>query len=332
MISLIDSNKEFKDAVDVFKALADETRFRIMQVLSCGSFNVNEIKEILGMGQSRISRHLKILADAGLLSYNREGSWVYYSILEPSKEPKQKVSDSLVQWIQIEQVKYNWREIDKANIEKVIHRRNEKQNIFFNNLGREWESIQKEILNPELYRNIITSYLPKKNKHILDLGCGPGGLVPYLLDKSNKVTGIDSSPKMIEDAQKLFASEKRVQFIQSYLETIPIKTNSVNAVIASMVLHHISKPPVVLEEAFRVLSDDGILCIVDLLKHEKEFMRDKFSDLWLGFEKEQLQDWLNQSGFNIKNTQQLKVRDFEIIIINSIKRRTTNVRSKRKGK
>jgi ubiquinone/menaquinone biosynthesis C-methylase UbiE len=87
------------------------------------------------------------------------------------------------------------------------------------------------------------SFLPAKSDIILDLGCGPGGLFPYLLKKSKQVIGIDSSEKMLEEARKTFSNQKRIKIVEAPLENLPFKTNSADAVVASMVLHHISNPP-----------------------------------------------------------------------------------------
>ncbi len=325
MISQIEK-KDSLFQVEVFKALADETRLRILQIVSKGSFNVNEIKEILEMGQSRISRHLKVLSDAGFLGYHREGSWVYYSITKNNNNSgiisfSEKLLELLLS-------NFSLFEKDKLGIDRILLQRTEKNRTYFDSVGKDWESIQKEVLNPEVYRNMITSYLSKKSKHVLDLGCGPGGLVPYLLDKTEKVTGLDASPKMIQEAKEHFSKEPRVNFVQALLEEIPFPEETIDSVIASMVLHHISNPPVVMEEVNRVLCDKGSFCIVELQKHNKEYMRDQFSDLWLGFEEAQLVEWLVYAGFYPKDIQRITIRNFQVIIIHSIKkRRTTNVHS-----
>jgi ubiquinone/menaquinone biosynthesis C-methylase UbiE len=307
--------------VEAFKALADGTRLRILQIVNEGSFNVNEIKEVLEMGQSRVSRHLKVLSDAGFLGYNREGSWVYYSIAKSNSSSEVPFPEKLLELILSN---FSIFEKDKLGIDKILLKRTEKNRTYFDSVGKDWESIQKEVLNPEVYRSIITSYISKKSKHILDLGCGPGGLVPYLLDKTEFVTGVDSSPKMIEEAKSHFKKESRVNFMQALLEEIPFQEETIDSVVASMVLHHISNPPVVMNEVNRVLCDRGSFCIVELQKHNKEYMRDKFSDLWLGFEEAQLVEWLVYAGFYPKDIQRITIRDFQVIIIHSIKKRRTN--------
>lgn len=312
-----------KEILNSLKALSDETRLRIINILSFGSFNVNEITEILGMGQSRISRHLKILSDAGLLSYQREGTWVYYNLKEDTG-----FSSDISKLLLSYREELPEREMDQKKSAYVLKSREEKSTTYFDRVGKNWDKIQKEVLNPEIYRNQILQYLPSGQNTILDLGCGPGGLIPHLLKKAKNVTGVDTSRKMLKEARLTYGNNQRIKFIEANLENLPFKNSSADTIIASMVLHHISNPPLVLQEANRILKNKGTLCLVDLKKHDKEFMRDNFSDLWLGFDPELLNDWLHQSGFEIKDLSELETHTyFKIITIKAVKKGGLNVRN-----
>ncbi|MCE9501051.1 MAG: class I SAM-dependent methyltransferase, partial [Leptospira sp.] len=187
---------------------------------------------------------------------------------------------------------------------------------------------QEEVLNPKLYRKKIISFLPEKSNLILDLGCGPGALIGDLLTKSAKVTGIDSSPRMVEDAKNQFSKNSRVKILNSFLEDLPIANGAADSVVASMVLHHISNPLLIIEESNRVLKKGGVLCIVELKKHKEEYMRDKFADLWLGFDPEVLRNWMALSGFEIKNFEEIETSTaIKILAIKAVKKGGTYVRS-----
>lgn len=309
--------------LNAIKALADETRIRILNLLSFGALNVNEIVDVLEMGQSRISRHLKILSDASLVQSNREGTWVYYSLTEQAS-----FSFDLKELILSYKEDLPNRESDQQKVSYLFKNREEKSSSYFDKVAKNYENLQKQVLNPEVYRKQIISYLPSKLNTILDLGCGTGELFPYLLKKSKSVLGIDSSSEMIREAKSNFSKNKNIKLIESPLETIPVQKNSADAVIASMVLHHISNPPLVLSEANRVLKENGTLCIVDLKKHDKEFMRDNFSDLWLGFELPLLKNWLSTNGFIFIESSEIKTSsDFTILTIKANKKGGLNVRS-----
>lgn len=316
-----------KAILNALKSVSDETRIRIINILSFGSFNVNEITEVLGMGQSRISRHLKILHDAGILQSHREGTWVYYKLPEESTSANEFAFD-INQLILSHKEDLPHREIDQQKVAILLKNREDKSNRYFNKVGKNWDRIQEEVLNPEIYRNQILSFIPAKSETILDLGCGPGGLFPYLLKKSKQVIGIDSSEKMLEEARKTFSNQKRVKIVEAPLENLPFKTNSADAVVASMVLHHISNPPLVLQEANRVLKNKGSLCIVDLKKHDKEFMRDTYADLWLGFNPDLLTEWLRAANFEVKEIIEQETHSyFKIIAIKATKKGGHHVRN-----
>ncbi|HMV44416.1 MAG TPA: metalloregulator ArsR/SmtB family transcription factor [Leptospiraceae bacterium] len=326
-ISKIKNSNQGKMILSALKSASDETRIRILNILSFGSFNVNEITEVLGMGQSRISRHLKILHDAGLLQSQREGTWVYYKLPEDTTaNPSFAVDMNRLILAYKEDLPH--RETDQQKVAILLRNREEKSTRYFNKVGKNWDRIQEEVLNPDLYRNQILSYLPDKSETILDLGCGPGGLFPYLLKKSKQVIGIDSSEKMLEEARKTYSNQKKIKIVEAPLENLPFKTGTADAVVASMVLHHISNPPLVLNEASRVLKNKGVLCIVDLKKHDKEFMRDAYADLWLGFDPNLLTDWLRAANFELKEIIEQETHSyFKIIAIKAIKKGGQNVRN-----
>lgn len=312
-----------KMILNSIKSLADETRIRILNILSFGAMNVNEIVSILNMGQSRISRHLKILFDAGLVNFSREGTWVYYKLVEDSS-----FAFDFKELILSHKEDLPYRESDQQKVSILFKNREDQSNSYFDNVAKNYENLQKQVLNPEVYRKQIISYLPNKLNTILDFGCGTGELFPHLLKKSKSIIGIDSSSEMIREAKTNFSKNKNIKLIESPLESIPIKKDFADAVIASMVLHHISNPPLVLSEANRVLKQNGTLCIVELKKHDKEFMRDNFSDLWLGFELSLLQTWLKSNGFIFTESSEIKTSsDFTILTIKAIKKGGQNVRS-----
>lgn len=307
-----------------FKSVSDETRVRIIHILSYADFSVNEIVEILSMGQSSVSRHLKILTDAGLLSSRREGSWVYYSLRNSAKY----FSYDLVQLILSYKEDLPYREIDQKNVNTSLQNRENLSREFFDDLGLNWEKVQEEVLDPKIYRDRILSSLSGSSERLLDLGCGPGGLIPYLLSKSNKVIGLDSSTKMVEVARNEFFGNPKVEILQAQLEQLPVDDNTADSVVASMVLHHVSHPPKVLEEINRVLKLGGTFCLVDLVKHSQEFMREKYADLWMGFEPDLMQSWLKTYGFELIEQDSIPTNTvFKILFIKATKKEDLDVRN-----
>ncbi|XDD52484.1 ArsR/SmtB family transcription factor [Leptospira sp. WS92.C1] len=314
------SGNRSRRILSALKALSDETRIRILHILSLSPLNVQEVTEALRMGQSRVSRHLKILTEAGFLIPEREGSWVYYRIPEEKKNPDfaSEITDLLLSYNE----ELPFRAEDQIHVSEILSRRDQKNTFYFNNVAQDWESIQKDVLDPAIYRKKILSYLPNFSSVIYDLGCGPGGLIPYLLTKAEQVIGVDASPKMLEKAQVTFSGNSHVSLIHSPLENVASSaTQKADAVVASMVLHHLSNPPGVIREIYKILKPGGVFCLVDLKKHNQEFMRDNFADLWLGFDYSLLQDWLELSGFTVKAHEEFDTDNvFKILIIQATKK------------
>jgi len=312
-----------KEVLAGMKALSDETRIRIVNVLSNGAFHVNEIVQILNMGQSRVSRHLKILLDAGILESQREGSLVYY---RHANIQKASFTQELTSLLLKHSNGFSYKVQDDQKVKEILNSRREKSKIFFDKLATSITEIQEQVLNPEIYKPYLLSLLPKKINLLVDLGCGAGILINDYLHRAKKVIGIDASSQMLEVARKNFANNKKIDLIQANVENLPFIKNQVDVVVASMVLHHISNPALVFLEASKILKTNGLLCIVDLLKHEQEFMREKYADLWLGFEPQILQNWLLQAGFKIEDYHEIQTKmQFKIITIKAKKQGEQNV-------
>ena len=153
------------------------------------------------------------------------------------------------------------------------------------------------------------------------MGCGAGGLIPYLLASNSKqILGVDSSSEMTKIANTEFGNIPGVRFLTSPLENLSIPDSSADAVVCSMVLHHVSRPPEALSEMIRVLKVGGIFVLVELEKHNQEFMREKFHDLWMGFDQDLLFHWLTSAGLKILDNDTITTNtQFRIHTIKAIK-------------
>ncbi|MDZ7268834.1 MAG: metalloregulator ArsR/SmtB family transcription factor [candidate division KSB1 bacterium] len=287
------------DLLQVFKALADETRLRLLAVLAQGDFNVNELIEILRMGQSRISRHLKILAECGLVVSRREGHWTFYSLTPPNGRVELGEAASLALKAA---ARLRSRETDLQQIESIVQRRRQASQRYFDRVGPEWERLQREVLDSSYYREHVLRHLPQGRESAADLGAGAGLLLPALLQRFQRVIAIDSSRTMLRVAadyvaQEMPAALARCDFRLGEIEHLPLPDAAVEAAVACMVLHHVSQPAGALAEIFRILKPGGTLVIADLLQHEVVEMREKYADLWLGFKRADLNKWLIAAGF-----------------------------------
>ena len=285
------------DLLQIHKALADETRLRLLRLLSRSPLNVNEVIDILRMGQSRISRHLRILAEAGLVTRRREGTWIYY---ERSPDPDDKlVADMLLLVGEHEHALPHF-EPDMQRMEAAIERRRQQTRSFFDS-RRDGDELRHRSLEGAYYRRVALSLLPERCETILDLGTGSGLLLPALLERADRVIAVDASTTMLEMARASAGADvDRCDFRLGDLEHLPVRDGEADAVMACMVLHHVSTPAVALEEAWRALGAGGELAIVDLARHDDESLRE-LADLWLGFQPAQMRRWLKASGFEVEH-------------------------------
>ncbi len=281
----------------IYKALADETRLRLIRLLVRGALNVNEIIGILGMGQSRISRHLKILSEADLVTKRREGTWIYYEGNGQSSEPI--VVEALEMCQRHEQVLPNYTE-DLQGLEGVVEGRRQQVRSFFDNI-EDPDQLQ-QALDGNYYRKIAIEKVPKDAGTVLDMGTGAGLLLPGLLRRAERVIAVDSSTTMLDMARRSLGKETmRCDFRLGDLGHLPVADGEVDLVMACMVLHHLSHPAEAIREAHRALSPDGRLIVVDLYRHEDESLREKLADLWLGFLPSEVEGWLCQHRFTTED-------------------------------
>jgi len=284
-----------------FKALADETRIRLLNILMHHELSVNEIVAVMEMGQSRISRHLKVLTDSGLLECRRDGAWAFYSAVE--KNDAGRFVDSIRPLLQSEQQLTD----DLENVSRLERERSIKSRNFFNSIASEWNDLKQKVLgNFDLNLAILDCF--NTCRFAVDLGCGTGELLAGLRKKSGFAIGIDNSRKMLDQAENLFSEDKKnIELRLGELEHLPVGNSEADLAVISMVMHHLADPEKVAMEVARILETNGIFIIADFEKHSNEEMRKKYGDRWLGFSKNEIQTILGRSGF-----EEQKIKTFNL--------------------
>jgi ArsR family transcriptional regulator len=279
--------------LELFKSLADPTRLRLLNILQQGEFTVQELLEILRMGQSRISRHLKILLEAGLLSVKREGTWAYYRL-----SPTAPLGERLLPLLKPELGQLIEADADRASVINVLAARRERSQLFFDRHARDWDQLARQLLPTPNYAERLLACLSQSNC-LLEIGVGTGKLLESLSRKSERVIGVDHAPAMLVRARQRLeeAGLRNTDLRLGEMEHLPLESESVDTAVLNMVLHHASDPLTVLREIFRVLLPGGLLLIADLLRHQDEWMREKLADQWLGFTEDELLGWGMQAGY-----------------------------------
>ena len=285
------------DTLQYFKALSDETRLRLLVVLHRYELNVNELVELMDMGQSGVSRHLKILTAAGLLGYRRDGLWVFYSV--PAQGPGRKFVDAVLPFLTSE----GFASDDLVMAASIIEERATKTSQFFNTIAEDWDAMAGEVLGGFDLPKMVEDKVPAGCKVAVDLGCGTGSVLEHLLKKSEQVIGVDGSARMLELARRRFIGEEsRLSLRIGDLEHLPLRDGEADFVCINLVLHHLSNPKAVLGEVKRVLRPGGLFLLSDFDRHSDESMRAEYGDRWLGFEAETLEGFMREAGFKLSSS------------------------------
>jgi len=277
----------------LFKSLADATRLRLLNLLAHGEFTVGELTGILGMGQSRISRHLKILLEAGLLSVSRHGTWSYYRIA-----PQPDWTEGFWQLLKPALASLPQGAEDLRLLARLFDARQQANREFFDRHARQWDALKQSVLQLPPYRELLLRRLGGGDV-LLEVGVGTGELLPELVRGWQQVVGIDHSPAMLDEARRQcrHLGPDRVDLRLGNMSHLPMQDAAVEAVLMNMVLHHASRPQQALAEALRVLTPGGRLLVADLQRHQQDLARELLADLWLGFSSDELQAWLAAAGF-----------------------------------
>jgi DNA-binding transcriptional ArsR family regulator len=299
--------------LETLKSLSDPTRLRLLGLLARGEFTVQELTEMLGMGQSRISRHLKILADAGIVSVKRQGTWGYYRQSDQN-DCFREVWPALES--RLEEIAERRSDLDA--LARVFEERRLRSREFFERHARQWDRLSAEILPSAPYLERLLEAVPPCES-LLEVGVGTGALLPQLLRLAKRVVGVDHSPAMLQEARGRCADADLRLGEMSHL---PLSDAEVETVVLNMVFHHAEEPARVLGEIARVLTPGGTLVIADLARHEKEWARERMADQWLGFDREELSGWLAGGGFEVETFSEVKGRgdELDVFILKARKR------------
>lgn len=280
-----------------FKALSDETRLRLVYILLHYELSVNELVHILDMGQSRVSRHLKILTEAGLLGSRRDGLWVFYAA--PKTGERHDLLRALMAFVQPDA----HMRAGLAMAAQMLEERARKTRQFFNAIAENWDELNNEVLGDFDLPAAVCAAVPQGCGTAVDLGCGTGAVLARLLPLAHGVIGVDGSARMLEICRRRFAPEdlsaERVSLRIGDLSHLPLRDHEADFACINLVLHHLSQPAEALGEIRRILPPGGRLFVADFLRHTDEAMRNRYGDRWLGFAEDALATVLQKAGFAV---------------------------------
>jgi ubiquinone/menaquinone biosynthesis C-methylase UbiE len=278
----------------VFKILSDPTRLRILSLLEREELVVQELMDVLGMAQSRVSRHLAILREAGLLVDRRDGTYVSYRFASPEEGAWRDTWNLVRKNLESDPTTQR----DLASLEQTLEARGERSRTFFDAVGPEWDALRK-VFHDDVLRARAVNRMISPEQVAADIGTGTGILASELARIGLHVIGVDNSSRMIDAARaNLEAADlmERVELRKGEAHRLPIADDEVDAAFAHMVLHYLPSPAEAVREMARAVRPGGSIVVVDFLQHEHEWMRQELRVVWLGFPLETVREWFEQAG------------------------------------
>lgn len=283
--------------VDIFRALADPTRLRIVSLLRRMELAVGELAQVLGQSQPRVSRHVKILVDAGLAARRREGSWVFLTPAPSSVAiPLFALIDSCGE--------DHWANADAAKLTAVRADRAAAAERYFAQYADQWDAIRSLHVAESAVETRMRALLGDSVGRFVDIGTGTGRMIELFGELAAHATGIDRSPEMLRLARAKLP-DATVDWRQGDVTALPLDDASADTVVMHQVLHYIPAPEVALAEAARIVAPGGRLLIVDFDSHDREELRTQDAHSRLGFSDAQIAAWFAAGGLTLAKTETL---------------------------
>ena len=280
-----------EDTLSQLRAAAEPTRLRLLALCARGALCVSDLCAALGQSQPRLSRHLKLLVEAGLLDRMPEGANVYFSLASRADLARAILArlpedDPLLS-------------ADRRAAARLVAERVRAASEAFRSAGAEWDETHALGLPAEAIEAALLGLLPPRVDRLLDIGSGTGGLLERVADRCAAAVGVDASRDMLALARGRLAERglaDRCTVRQADLYRLPFADRSFDAVILQMVLHFAEDPAAALAEAARVLSPDGVLVIADLAPHARADLLDRAAHRHPGFDDAVVAGWLGAAG------------------------------------
>ena len=302
---------------DRFQALADPTRLRIVALLRLMELSVGELAQVLGQSQPRVSRHLKILADAGVLERRKEGSWVFLTLADPGQvKPMFALID-----VWADGVTRTLFASDAARTETIRAERAEAASRYFTGHAEVWDQIRSlHVAECDVERAIDRTLGKRPLGRLVDIGTGTGRMIELFGPRSSVAIGIDRSSEMLRLARvKLEAAGIASSLRQGDMYALPLADHSADSIIIHQVLHYAHSPASAIGEAARVLAPGGMLLVVDFAAHDRDELRATDAHIRLGFEDEAMRGWFAAAGLTIDGIQHLKGGELTVTLWRGVK-------------
>jgi len=302
---------------DRIQAVSDPTRLRILALVARMELSVGELAQLLEQSQPRVSRHVRILADAGIVERRKEGSWVFLAMGDAART--KPLLDLVDAWM--DEPTRAALDADSARLDAVRADRANAAERYFAARAEIWDSIRSlHVAEAEVERAIDRALGRDAFGTLVDVGTGTGRMIELFGPRAGEAIGIDRSSDMLRLARaKLESAGVRSSLRQGDMYALPLADGTADCVIIHQVLHYAHAPADAIAEAARVLVPGGTLLVVDFAAHEREELRTFDAHLRLGFADEVMEAWFEAAGLEVDHVEHLKGGELTVTLWRGVK-------------
>ncbi|HAU22479.1 MAG TPA: ArsR family transcriptional regulator [Erythrobacter sp.] len=289
----------------IFRALADPTRLRMVQLLGAMELAVGELAQVLGQSQPRVSRHISILCDAGLAERRREGSWVFLRApsAPDSASPLAGAVARLLAAAEREDALFARQcEEDRRKLSAIRAAREKTAEGYFARHAEDWDEL-RSMHSPDgtVEGALIAALGDEPLGCLLDIGTGTGRMAELFAPRAERIVALDKSLEMLRIARAKLQHlpAESVELVQGDFLDLPFPSDHFDTILLHQVLHFAQEPALALTEASRVIKPGGRIAIVDFAAHDREELRERHAHARLGFSDTQLRQMLRAAGFRL---------------------------------
>ena len=290
--------------LNALRAAAEPTRLRLLNLCGHAELTVTELTQILGQSQPRVSRHLKLLCDAGLVNRLREGSWAFFRLASDGM-PAELARQLLDQMPDTDQTLAR----DLERLDQVRRARAESAAAYFRANAADWDKIRSLYVDDsEVERALVGLTTGRSIDTFVDVGTGTGRLLAVLGPQARVATGLDLSREMLAIARNNIDTQelRHCSVRHGDMYQLPFGNGDADLVTIHQVLHYAEDPAEAIAEAGRVLRPGGRMIIVDFAPHAIESLRDEHAHRRLGFSDAEVERWVNEAGLELTETRHLE--------------------------
>ncbi|MGE0845464.1 MAG: ArsR/SmtB family transcription factor [Flavobacteriaceae bacterium] len=299
-------------ALAALRAAGEPTRLRILALLREGERSVKDLTDILGQSQPRISRHLKLLSEAGLVERHPEGTWAFFRLADSG------AGSGLNQHL-LEALDFDDPVLarDRERLDAVRASHAALAADYFSRHAAGWDEMRAMQAPEGAVEAAIAEIVPQRIGRLVDLGTGTGRVLELLAPRAAHLTGIDINHDMLHYARSRLEREglRHAQLRQGDVYNPPVEAGTADVVVLHQVLHFLDDPARAIHEAARLLKKGGLAVIVDLKAHEREALREAHAHRRLGFTNEQIGGWMREAGIEAGEPREIAGPDADSLTV-----------------